>query len=115
MSKHTPTPWEAIDADERFPLDWPCGELAIDDGNCGYIAKVICHTDEATTRANARLIASSPELLEAAQMIVRGFAMMEAVDPRGWQRWKERCGDVGIEFKQGLCDASAAIARAEGK
>ncbi len=70
------------------------------------------------TNDDAKLIVSvvnaHEDLLAAARMILRGFAMMEAVDQRGWERWKEKCGDVAIEFIQGLCDATAAIAKAEG-
>ena len=103
MTKHTPIPWEAIDADERFPLDWPCGELAIYDGDGGYIAKVMCHTDEATTRANARLIEVAPGLLALAQRIVDnagtvcGLTNREAAEIEAWE-------DL----------ARAAIANAEG-
>ena len=82
MSKHTPGPWDAC-------------ESAICDGSANVIALVSpAHMGERNEgAANARLIASSPELLEALEELLAA----------------QVCDDCG------LCDkARAAIRKAKG-
>ena len=61
--KHTPGPWNA---NLKVAYEWPTEEIEIMDqeGN-GFIAKVYAYTNIETQTANARLIATSPMLLEA--------------------------------------------------
>lgn len=62
-TKHTPGPWEAIGNLVRAPMVQPEGlprGIQIADCRDGYF---LSHTEEA--KANARLIAAAPELLEA--------------------------------------------------
>ena len=89
-TEHTPKPWVAIDAAPHMKLDWPNGKLCIADKTFGYIAEAWCHTNEQTTRANARLIAAAPELLEIVEDIAppdgdeysNGFNCDECGTPR---------------------------------
>ena len=97
--KHTPGPWSAglLDLDDA----WPCikafqGEVYIVppgyDGRYADFGVTGRSYDEA--RANARLIAAAPELLEALKEL------------RDWYR-----ENVGLP----ACKANAAIAKAEGR
>lgn len=76
MSKHTPGPWRVIEysqfGDTRF-------DIAQEDGapytpSLSDVATLICHVRPdyiPIQEANARLIASAPELLEALRVAVR--------------------------------------------
>ena len=61
---HTSGPWTAdignMDA-------WPNDRIKIMDSDQGIIAEVLCHTSCGTTEDNSRVIAASPELLEACE------------------------------------------------
>jgi hypothetical protein len=65
---HTPGPWEA-DIGHQLE-EWPMDQVIVYDDSHGCIAEVDCHTDWATTQANARLIAAAPDLLEAAKLML---------------------------------------------
>ena len=83
MSKHTPGPW-------RIGTPPPNGEQTIGTQH-GLMVAVVTTGSGVPTKANARLIAAAPELLEALQEIVN------AAD-----------GDAGLK------KARAAIAKATG-
>jgi hypothetical protein len=66
---HTPGPWEAVGNLVRSPMHQPEGlprGVLISEFRDGYSAP---YSDEA--KANARLIAAAPELLEALQLVAR--------------------------------------------
>ena len=67
-TKHTPGPWEAVGNLVRSPMVQPQGlSKGVQIAECRD-AYFLSHTEE--SRANARLIAAAPELLEVAQMIL---------------------------------------------
>ena len=74
MSAHTPGPWFVTTQD-----DYPTGEVSADPMGVRHIVTTYC--DDA--KANARLIAAAPELLEALQavwnegVIPDGFAVLQ--------------------------------------
>lgn len=97
MSKHTPGPWEErTDAHGRGRISaggvWIATTwLATGDGN---------DAPQLPARANARLIAAAPDLLEALKAIVKSLADQD---------------DEGlIEHAQQMIDARAAIAKVKG-
>lgn len=62
MNKHTPGPWRVIPRDGKFPN-------AVQRGRQGGFE--VRGLDNETEDADARLIASAPDLLEALQIAVR--------------------------------------------
>lgn len=91
MSKHTPAPWEMGRANRPAFANngiWAGGFVICDMCNDGY--------GEEEQLANARLIASAPELLDALKEIVR-------------------LGEGILEPTRELDIARQAIAKAEGK
>ena len=63
ISKHTPGPWERETEDSLYILH------KLEDDNCIDVAQVYClGVTEEEWKANARLIAASPDLLEACKM-----------------------------------------------
>jgi len=99
VSKHTPGTWKAIDVD-CIITDWPDDELTVDDGHYGTVARVYCHTDEDTTRANARLIAAAPDLLAACKA---ALVRLETIER-----------DKGIHSHETLPELRAVISNATG-
>ncbi len=101
MSKHTPGPWEIgceqTDGLGRYAQVQSSEEF-------GDIVARVCvahkanHTLNRSGRANARLIAAAPELLDALQEIV------SAADGSGWD-----------QLDAGFSKARAAIAKAKGE
>ena len=100
-AKHTPGPWEARDYKTREGDIWvDCNAFANKGrGRClgGTVATILKCGSGNHLKANARLIAAAPELLEASKkllhwMITRGY---------------EGIGEVGL--------IKAAIAKAEAK
>jgi hypothetical protein len=94
MSGHTPGPWRVIND----------GVIGVQMGRWGGFALPDSGThDQDTALANARLIAAAPELLAALKMLAYDYALM--------------CGDGMTDATQPkvLADATAAIAKAEGK
>lgn len=92
QDKHTPGPWEATGNFVRSPMHQPEGlprGVQIVECRDGYF---LPHTEEA--KANARLIAAAPELLEALNACIDYGAMT---------------GDEWVTSK-----ARAAIAKATG-
>ena len=75
-AKHTPGPWEAIGNLVRSPMDKESGS-GVQLAECAdrYYQKV--NSDEA--KANARLIAAAPELLEALVLLLRYTLACEAM------------------------------------
>ncbi len=68
MSKHTPGPWR-VEHQNPSPTT---GEWMIAGSKPGYLAEVRdCGSGD--VRANARLIAAAPDLLEACELIVSAF------------------------------------------
>lgn len=96
MSKHTPGPWKLIDRGESFELAryW-IGAGETDWRGPSEICSVLTNKD---TKANARLIAAAPEMLEA---LKAALGMSSPID-----RYENAKLFELIE---------AAIAKAEGK
>ena len=84
MSKHTPGPWRVVQDPTNLSLQVYGQTLALFE--CWR------RSDEQTELANARLVASAPELLEALEFVIRGV-------PDTWE---------------GVQKAHAAIAKATG-
>jgi len=109
MSKHTPGPWENSDESEGGE-DWyreylQIGPARIDIGR---------GPADPEDRANARLIAAAPELLEALKWFVSNDDTNEGDEPMpkyGGQSWNE----INAFWIDGLNRARAAIAKAEGE
>ena len=86
-TSHTPGPWEVFDSHS--------GIYILDSAEQAAICKLEwCLEDE----ANARLIASAPELLDALKRLCAKFGVDDNGAPRDWTEWRE---------------ARAAIAKAE--
>ena len=101
-TKHTPGPWFIWEggAYAGRPEVKKRGELR------GYDAK-ICEIDDIdgtvrSRKANARLIAAAPDLLEALQVMVRDYGAARA-----------SCGD--LEMSPALFQAQRAITKATGE
>ena len=77
--KHTPGPWYSADDDHchirRDSDDAVIAEVFEDDGHCDPV-----HCRPLPSRANARLIAAAPDLLEALQYLCE----VSHTDPRGF-------------------------------
>ena len=104
MSKHTPGPWRILPEECDKPYIRVRGTVL---GARYKVANVITpsyegvHEREAEeTRANARLIAAAPELLEALKLMVERFA--------------DSAGYFGDFKSDAVKNAEAAIAKAEG-
>lgn len=104
MSKHTPGPWAALPEEVHRNYIRIRGTVL----GCRYkIANVITpdyddgkEREAKETRANARLIAAAPELLEAAvDLVSRDF---------GSEGWDEACEQAALKLR-------AAIAKATGE
>jgi len=82
MSKHTPGPWAIRKHEKGFVVYYSDGEIRSNTAQCYDHAVAEEH---GTAEANARLIASVPELLEALQdclaLIVNGAGKCDD-DPR---------------------------------
>lgn len=90
MSKHTPGPWTYDeDASEILSGSEASGWI--------WIADVAHSVPTGETQANARLIASAPDLLRACKMVADMAVSWEALTP----------GDIS--------EVKAAITKAEGK
>lgn len=77
MSNHTPGPWEA----KNWRVCWRHG------GNIGVICDTAHNQQQRTdeNKANARLIAAAPELLDAALRVTRSADGMEQeAEEMGW-------------------------------
>jgi hypothetical protein len=96
MSKHTPGPWQTDQAEH----DAPYQDIRIHAGKgsicCVWIDDAPLHDYNAEQRANARLIAAAPELLEALKRLMSETTTMQDA----------------LEAAQ---QARAAIAKAEGE
>ncbi len=89
MSKHTPGPWQACH-DGKCKCGYVFG-----DGGRVFVAKAIGRGDgvdpwpiEEIQRANARLIAAAPELLEACEEFVRKCECGEAKSKHSYKQMK---------------------------
>ncbi|MBK9058109.1 MAG: hypothetical protein IPL82_09865 [Elusimicrobia bacterium] len=106
-SKHTPGPWNfSKDGAEIFPETGPNGYVELCrvvgpwDGSKFY--------DKGTAKANARLIAAAPEMLEALKSWLQFWDAM----PKG-QLGKIVC-NIGF-LNEAFLKTASAIAKAEGK
>lgn len=101
-TKHTPGPWAVIEsADKRS--DGYVRAMPDEDGRRVAVAQVTrTHWSHSQSRANSKLIASSPELLEALE---KGVSLIKG-DLVGVD-WKRACAEF-------IADANAAIAKATG-
>lgn len=97
MSAHTPGPWRYL-PENGSPTT---GQHMIAGGKPGYLAEVRdCGSGD--IKANARLIAAAPDLLEALRATLRCL------------EWHEQRHGVGMDAKA-VKDARAAIAKATGE
>lgn len=78
MSAHTPGPWEAF-TEEEFSGWWAIRQIS-DDG----LNHEVGSSDGGFDEPDARLMAASPELLEALQGMVSAWNMV--CDANGWER-----------------------------
>ena len=107
MSKHTPAPWRIYDCEYaiRVGIEGPNGASVIAFGAEGDDSGVWGNTPE-QSEANARLIASAPELLEALKIAVSELYLIHS-----------QYGDK--EHARQSCHAikygEEVIAKAEGK
>jgi len=110
-AKHTPGPWEI----EPYK-DWD-KEITVSANGDGWHrlgCMVDCDDcDTETAKANARLIAAAPKLLEALKAIVENGTVHELEDGE----YAGLCVFSGnrVEFLKGLKEGQAAIAEAEGR
>ncbi len=65
MSKHTPGPWKIADGDSLRCSLWGWSIMSSD----GYWVAVAHEEEEESDKANARLIAAAPEMLEALKRV----------------------------------------------
>lgn len=101
MSKHTPGPWEFASRHGQHGE----GDALIQNASGAYVADArvyaggsVCRKDD-EVEANARLIATAPDLLEACKLIRHAHQYGHA-DPRWGEAWEAMC---------------LAIAKAEGQ
>lgn len=97
MSQHTPGPWRVASAS-----DYPSG-INVDARERGYVA-LVGHPGDSEAQANARLIASAPDLLEQLTQTVRALEF-----------WFPHWGDPDGVNSQMMSNAREAIAKAEGR
>ena len=93
MNKHTPGPWRVVDSWNDYMVEGQNGEEIIwQDGP---------HNTPTINKANARLIAAAPDLLEALESMLQSFLITQSLD------------DYPIDAP---CNkARAAIAKAKGE
>lgn len=128
MSKHTPGPWAYSTSQEGWSYTvniFQADNAAPTDGwsDVAYIIKTCAGEQQSIQRANARLIAAAPDLLEACRTFVEWLDREDAgfdhkthnrETPEGEAAWREWFyGNIA------LCgvaqdDARAAIAKATG-
>ena len=101
MSKHAPGPWMVLDTPESMYA--PFWIVAKSNVSLAAKMRVASIDDEPEARANARLIAAAPELLEALKQLLR------QVDESG----NGDASDFG--WPSATHAARAAIAKAEGQ
>jgi len=97
-AKHTPGPWVA---------EPQIGKGAWVKGSDGQWAALSCGTDDANGAANARLIASAPDLLEALRQLLGN-----AIVARHQLKNTEDASLVGSALWDTIGQAEKAIARA---
>ena len=117
MSGHTPGPWEVLPESDSHegPLNI-VSEYEEKGGraSANWIAECDLQSDEAQNRANARLIAAAPDLLDALKALV---------DWQGVEHEAVPVPDSGAEDCPGddtcrcaiVAQVNAAIAKAEGR
>ena len=111
MSGHTPGPWEVLPESDSHegPLNI-VSEYEEKGGraSANWIAECDLQSDEAQNRANARLIAAAPDLLEALRASV-------AATDRELEAFRRNLGRNPLVMPEWLAGARAAIAKAEGR
>jgi len=110
-TKYTPGPWHTIDrVDGRHHTVAIMANWSSEEGMPHpLIAQTLHglgHVDKETALANARLIASAPNLLEALKSLFEHCAMVH-------KHWGE--GSNQKEANAAIADAKAAIAKATGE
>lgn len=88
-TSYTPGPWEVFESH--------IGLYIVDSAEQGVVCNLEWCLD---SKANARLIASAPELLAVLKQLCYKFGVYCDGTPRNWTEWRE---------------ARAAIAKAEGR
>ena len=104
-TKHTPGPWYVDPDNPTMILDAPLATAKEIVAQCGVSAKlgIARHISIASSQANARLIATAPELLEALK------------EARRWMSGIPAENGATCETKAQMSDmVDAAIAKAEG-
>lgn len=102
MEKHTPGPWKP----ECTSNGATCRHPAIIDDN-GQVGNASWRGSEKQTDANARLLASAPDLLAALDQCRFALEPYDDIKPRDWKTDREK-----LAFAHQV--ASAAIAKATG-
>lgn len=103
MSKHTPGPWKVFNGTDVFPDDGD-KEATRYIADCDMASAAFISGEEA--RANARLIAAAPDLLETLKGMVGMYVeLVESGDAGFWDA--EKVTEV--------IAARSAIAKAEGR
>jgi hypothetical protein len=118
-TKHTPGPWYVFHSAHRgrFDDDGP-GAFSIGDAPIARSANILCSRYEWPERAeemkaNARLIAAAPELLEALQWYEsKAKQMVRAAIHQDIKLMLELMKEIAVEYG---AQARAAIAKATGK
>lgn len=115
-AKHTPGPWEWVGTDSLWGGERKTEEIlkAADDGKPYgmHSPRIEHHFDAEQAKANARLIAAAPELLEALKSLIREHDAVFAGREDGAQdSYYNAHPGRAIAYQK----ARAAIAKAEGR
>lgn len=100
QAQHTPGPWKVDETGEFIETEYPANLRGEYTHICDFRRPM-----GAEYRANARLIAAAPEMLEALREIHKLWCCPA---PKTMRDWSARC-DVMTDY------ARAAIAKAEGR
>ena len=91
MADHTPGPWHVGTGNGEGSIFAEKGRMKLEEGKTTLypIATTPIHGDDYTTqdRANARLIAASPALLEALEAVAKLLDQGQPVDPEHDGAW----------------------------
>lgn len=115
-AKHTPGPWNVSPYGVGFEIDAANGQSI---AQAQQIAQTKKPEDHNERKANARLIAAAPELLEALQVAVEAMEQDWHQIDGEWGPIMEEFGDLEGAILAGkapeIAKARAAIAKATGK
>lgn len=116
MSEYSPGPWRLSDETQRDPNNFVEDNRGFFVADCSAIKAIDANAFEGgreRMRANARLIAAAPELLERCKKLcalVEEYEIEHHSEYVGTSGYKEK--DVQITYE--IARARAAIAQAEG-